>query len=38
MPAYKDELTDTEIIAILSYIKSIWPDEIKERHNLINSN
>ncbi len=37
MPAYKDVITDSEIIAVLLFIKSTWTDEIKERHNLINS-
>ena len=29
MPAYKDILSDEEIIAVLSYIKSTWPSKIK---------
>ena len=37
MPAYKDILSDEEIIAVLSYIKSTWPSKIKEIHNNINS-
>ena len=37
MPAYKDVLTDDEIIAVLSYIKSTWPEQIKQQHNLLNS-
>ena len=37
MPAYKDVLSDEEIIAVLSYIKSTWPKKIKEIHNNINS-
>ena len=37
MPAYKDVLTDDEIIAVLSYIKSTWPEQIKQKHNLLNS-
>ena len=37
MPAYKDILSDKEIIAVLSYIKSTWPAKIKESHNNINS-
>ena len=37
MPAYKDILSDKEIIAVLSYIKSTWPTKIKEIHNKINS-
>jgi mono/diheme cytochrome c family protein len=26
MPAFEDVLTDEEILAILGYIKSTWPD------------
>ena len=37
MPAYKDVLTDDELIAVLSYIKSTWPEQIKQKHNLLNS-
>lgn len=33
MPVYAGLLTDDEIIAVLSYIKSTWPDEIRARHN-----
>ncbi len=36
MPAYADLLTDTEIIAVLSYIKSQWPDNIQKRHDGLN--
>jgi mono/diheme cytochrome c family protein len=31
MPAYKDTLSDREIWAVLAYIKSRWPEEIRER-------
>ena len=37
MPAYKDKLTDEEIIAALSYIKSTWPSRIQRQHDLINA-
>lgn len=37
MPAYKDILSDEEIIDVLSYIKSTWPSEIKKIHDQINS-
>lgn len=37
MPAYADVLTDDEIIAVLSYIKSTWPENIQERHDEINA-
>jgi mono/diheme cytochrome c family protein len=36
MPAYKDILTDNEVIAVLSYIKSTWPDKVKKIHDQIN--
>ena len=37
MPAYKDILTDKEIIAVLSFIKSKWPNQIQEINNNINA-
>lgn len=33
MPIYESVLSDEEIIAVLSYIKSTWPEEIRARHN-----
>lgn len=33
MPGYADILTDDEILAILGYIKSTWPDAVIRRHN-----
>lgn len=33
MPAYENALSDDEIIAVLSYIKSTWPRHIRERHD-----
>ena len=33
MPIYDDLLTDAEIIAVLSFIKSTWPEAIRERHD-----
>ena len=33
MPGYKDILSDEEIIAVLSYIKSMWPTNIRQRHD-----
>ncbi len=36
MPAYVDVLTDAEIIAVLSYIKSRWPENIRKRHDGLN--
>lgn len=32
MPSYDGVLSDEEIIAVLSYIKSTWPEEIRARH------
>ena len=37
MPAYKDKLTDDEIIAALSYIKSTWSGRIQRHHDQINA-
>lgn len=37
MPAYQGKLSDKEIVAVLSFIKSRWPARIKERHNQINA-
>ncbi len=36
MPAYAGILEDEEIIAILSFIKSRWPEEIRARHDEMN--
>lgn len=36
MPAYEGVLRDEEIWAVLSYIKSHWPAQIRERHDQIN--
>lgn len=36
MPAYEGVLTDDEIIAVLSFIKNRWPEEIRQRHNELN--
>lgn len=36
MPGYDQTLSDDEIIAVLSYIKSTWPAEIRARHDRIN--
>lgn len=35
MPAYAPILSDEEIIAVLSFIKSTWSAEIKQRHDEI---
>lgn len=36
MPVYEDILTDSEIMAVLSYIKAQWPKDIQERHDQMN--
>lgn len=36
MPAFGGVLSDDDIIAVLSYIKSRWPEEIQERHDGLN--
>ena len=33
MPAYDGVLTDEEILAVLSFIKSTWPADVRERHD-----
>ena len=38
MPVYDGILSDEEIIASLSYIKSTWPEHVIEIHNKINDN
>jgi mono/diheme cytochrome c family protein len=37
MPAYEGVLGDREIVAVLSYIKSRWPAEIRRRHDEIDA-
>ena len=36
MPIYDSVLSDREIVAVLSYIKSQWPAEIQNRHDRLN--
>jgi hypothetical protein len=36
MPAYKDVLSDVDIWAVLSYIESTWPADIRERQQRLN--
>jgi len=36
MPVFEDVLNDAEIIAVLSYIKSTWPKEVRQRHDELN--
>lgn len=31
MPAYDDKLTEDEMIAVLRYIQSRWPEEVRDR-------
>ncbi len=33
MPAYDGVLSDSEIIATLSYIRSTWPDEVRQAYD-----
>jgi mono/diheme cytochrome c family protein len=37
MPAYKGVLSDREIWAVLAYIKSTWPEEIRARQERISA-
>jgi mono/diheme cytochrome c family protein len=37
MIGFGDTLSEADVIAILSYIKSTWPDEVIEIHNQINA-
>ncbi len=37
MPVYEDVLSDPEIIAALSYIKSTWPADVRQIHDKINA-
>ena len=37
MPVYEGVLSDVEIIAVLSFIKSTWPSDIREHHDRLNS-
>ncbi|WP_292527312.1 cytochrome c [Mesorhizobium sp.] len=36
VPAFGGILTDADIIAALSYIKSRWPDDMRRRHDELN--
>ena len=37
MPAYAGTLSDEQIVAVLSWIKAQWPDEVRRRHDDINA-
>ena len=32
MLGFKEKLSDDDIVAVLQYVKSLWPDEIQVRH------
>jgi mono/diheme cytochrome c family protein len=36
MPMFRDVLSDSELVAVLSYIKSRWPQEIRTEHDKVN--
>ncbi|MFU0502962.1 c-type cytochrome [Pseudaminobacter sp. NGMCC 1.201702] len=36
MPAFGELMSDEDILAVLSYIKSRWPQEIQKRHDELN--
>jgi mono/diheme cytochrome c family protein len=38
MAGFGDILSDDEILAVLAYIKSTWPDRVIAQHNKINEN
>ncbi|MBD3676889.1 MAG: cytochrome c [Rhodobacteraceae bacterium] len=37
MPGFKEVLNDQEILDVLAFIKSTWPDRVIETHNKINA-
>ena len=37
MPVYDNVLSDEEIIAVLSFIKSTWPDDLRDYHDGLNA-
>ncbi len=37
MPVYENVLSDDEIIAVLSFIKSTWPDDLRQYHDDLNA-
>ena len=37
MPVYDGVLSDDEIIAVLSFIKSTWPDDLRQYHDELNA-
>ena len=36
MPMFRDVLTDRDLVAVLSYIKSTWPEDIRAEHDKVN--
>jgi mono/diheme cytochrome c family protein len=36
MPTFRETLSDDDIIAALSYIKSRWPEDMRRRHDQLN--
>lgn len=36
MPKFKGVVSDLELVAILSYIKSTWPDAVRKDHDRVN--
>lgn len=36
MPGFEDKLSDADIWAVLSYIKSTWPEPVRQRHDELN--
>lgn len=36
MPAFKGVLSDPELVAVLSYIKSTWPEDTRAHHDKVN--
>ena len=37
MPAYADKLTDEDMVAILAFVKSTWPAEIRDRQQRLST-
>jgi mono/diheme cytochrome c family protein len=37
MPVYGGQLTDDEIIAVLSWIKAQWPAQVRQKHDQMNA-
>lgn len=37
MPVYEGQLSDQEIVAVLSWIKSRWPESVREKHDQFNA-